>query len=160
MIITQNSLQLTSRQMGKRWQVRILMVLSVYGDTDSGNQLFTFTQHSGSQTALAFNTINTSKQKDVTNNTLTSIGLRDFHIFVSVWDIDTGNRLSIDKIDKDNRFGSEVSISPDGSLFVTNDRVVRLWDTQQKANYLYWEVRKFQDLELKWYFLLMVNALQ
>ena len=102
-------------------------------DTDSGNQLFTFTQHSGSQTALAFNTIKTSKQKDVTNNTLTSIGLRDFHIFVSVWDIDTGNRLSIDKIDKDNRFGSEVSISPDGSLFVTSDRVVRLWDTRAKS---------------------------
>ena len=102
-------------------------------DTDSENQLFSLTQHSESQTALAFNTINQSKMPDATNRTLTSIGLSNSHIFVSVWDIDTGNRLSVDKVDKANRIGSEVAISPDGSLFVTNDNVTRLWDTQTKS---------------------------
>ena len=101
-------------------------------DTDSGNQLFSLTQHLGSQTALAFNAINQSKMRNSTNRTLTSIGLSNSHIFVSVWDIDTGNRLSIDMVDKDNHWNSEVAISPDGSLFVTNDNVVRLWDTQTK----------------------------
>ncbi len=102
-------------------------------DTDSGNQQFTLTQHSGSQTALAFNAIKQFKLRDVTNRTLTSMGLSNSHIFVSVWDIDTGNRLSIDRVDKGNHINSEVAISPDGSLFVTNDNVVRLWDTQTKS---------------------------
>ncbi len=102
-------------------------------DTDSKNQLFSLTQHSESQTALAFNTINQSKMRDATNRTLTSIGLSNSHIFVSIWDIDTGNRLSVDMIDKDNHINSEVAISPDGSLFVTNDNVTRLWDTQTKS---------------------------
>ncbi len=99
-------------------------------DADSGNQLFTFTQHSGSQTALAFRTINKSKMPDATNRTLTSIGLRNSHIFISVWDIDAGNRLSFDRIFNSD---SEVAISPDGSLFVTKDNAVRLWDTQTKS---------------------------
>ena len=102
-------------------------------DADSGNQQFTLTQHAGSQTALAFNAIKQSKLRDVTNRTLTSMGLSNSHIFVSVWDIDTGNRLSIDRVDKGNHINSEVAISPDGSLFVTNDNVVRLWDTQTKS---------------------------
>ncbi len=102
-------------------------------DTDSGNQQFTLTQHSGSQTALAFNTNNISELKDVTKNTLTSIGLSNSHFFVSVWDIDTGNRLSIDMVDKGDHIGYKVAISPDGSLFVTHDNVVRLWDTQSKS---------------------------
>ena len=102
-------------------------------DTDSGNQLFTLTQHSGSQTALAFNTINQSNLGDVTNRTLTSLGASNSHLYVSVWDIDTGNRLSVDSVEKDNHISYEVAISPDGSLFVTNDNVVRLWDTQTKS---------------------------
>ena len=103
-------------------------------DTDSGNQQFTLTQHLGTQTALAFNAINQSKQHVVTNRTLTSIRLRNFYIFVSVWDIDTGDRLSIDMVDKDNHINSEVAISPKGSLFATNDfNVVRLWDTESKG---------------------------
>lgn len=61
------------------------------------------------------------------------MGLSNSHIFVSVWDIDTGNKLSIDRVDKGNHINSEVAISPDGSLFVTNDNVVRLWDTQTKS---------------------------
>ena len=99
-------------------------------DADLGNQLFTFTQHSGSQTALAFRAINKSKMPDATNRTLTSIGLRNSHIFISVWDIDVGNRLSFDRIFNSD---SEVAISPDGSLFVTKDNAVRLWDTQTKS---------------------------
>ena len=101
-------------------------------NTDSGNQQFTLTQHLGTQTALAFNAMNQSKKLDATNRTLTSIGLSDFHIFVSVWDIDTGDRLSIDMVDKDNHINSEVAISPEGSLFATNDNVVRLWDTESR----------------------------
>ena len=102
-------------------------------DTDSGNQQFTLTQHSGSQTALAFNTNNISELKDVTKNTLTSIGLSNSHFFVSVWDADNGNRLSFDMVNKANHIGPEVAISPDGSLFVIQDNVVRLWDTQSKS---------------------------
>ncbi len=102
-------------------------------DTDSGNQLFTFTQHSGSQTALAFNANNQSKLGDTTNRTLTSIGSSNSHFFVSVWDVDTGNRLSIDMFDKGNHINYEVAITPDGGLFVTNDSIVRLWDTQTKS---------------------------
>ncbi|MCG9128184.1 sigma-70 family RNA polymerase sigma factor [Candidatus Poribacteria bacterium] len=100
-------------------------------DTDSGNQQFTLTQHLGTQTALAFNSMNQSKQHVVTNRTLTSIGLNNFYIFVSVWNIDTGDRISIDMVDKDNHKNSEVAISPEGSLFVTNDwNAVRLWDSE------------------------------
>ena len=99
-------------------------------DTDSGNQQFTLTQHLGTQTALAFNAMNQSKKLDVTNRTLTSIGMSNFYILVSVWDIDTGDRISIDMVDKDNHINSEVAISPEGSLFATNDNVVRLWDTE------------------------------
>ena len=102
-------------------------------DTESGNQQFTLTQHSESQTALAFNAINQSTLPDVTNRTLTSIGFSDSHLFVSVWDIDTRNRLSIDIFDKGNHIGPEVAISPNGSLFATKDNVVRLWDTQTKS---------------------------
>ena len=102
-------------------------------DTDSGNQQFTLTQHSGSQTALAFNTINQSNIRDATNRTLTSIGVSDYHFFVSVWDIDTGNRLSVDRVEKGDHIPFEVAISPDGSLFVTNENTVRLWDTQTKS---------------------------
>ena len=100
-------------------------------DTDSEEQQFTLTHHSESQTALAFNTFNQSRLRDGSNRTLTSIGLSNSHFFVSVWDIDTGNRLSIDRIE--NGIIYEVAISPDGSLFVTDDNAIRLWDTQLKS---------------------------
>ena len=58
------------------------------------------------------------------------MGTSNSHYFVSVWDIDTGNRLFIDRIEKGHHMWDGVAISPDGSLFVTNERVVRLWDTQ------------------------------
>ena len=102
-------------------------------DTDSEKQQFTLTQHSGSQTALAFNAINQSNLGDVTNRTLTSLGASNSHLFVSVWDIEIGDRLSVDRVEISNNIGYELAISPDGSLFVTNDYVVRLWDTQTKS---------------------------
>ena len=102
-------------------------------DTDSGNQQFTLTQHSGSQTALAFNAINQSNLGDIKSRTLTSLGASNSHLFVSVWDIDFGNRLSVDRVEKSDHIGYEVAISPDGSLFVTKNNTVRLWDTQTKS---------------------------
>ncbi len=102
-------------------------------DSDSGKQQYAFTRHTESQTALAFNAINQSNVHDASNSTLTSLGASKSHLFVSVWDIDTGNRLSFDRVERSDHFGYEVAISPDGSLFVTTDNVVRLWDTQTKA---------------------------
>ena len=107
-------------------------------DVKSGKEQFILTQHSDSQSALAFNTINLSNAHDATNRTLTSMWGSNSHIFFSVWDIETGNRLSvdrveiIDRIESSNTIGYEFAISPDGSLFVTNDLVVRLWDTHTK----------------------------
>ena len=107
-------------------------------DVKSGKEQFQLTQHSDSQNALAYNTINQSNVHDATNRTLTSLWGSNSHIFVSVWDIETGNRLSvdrveiIDRIESSNTIGYEFAISPDGSLFVTNDLVVRLWDTHTK----------------------------
>ncbi len=107
-------------------------------DVKSGKEQFKLTQHSDSQTALAFNTINQSNVQDATNRTLTSLWGSNSHIFVSVWDIETGNRHSVDRVEvldrlaSGNTIGYEFAISPDGSLFVTNDLVVRLWDTHTK----------------------------
>ena len=97
---------------------------------DTGKQQVTLTQHSESQTALAFNAINPSNVHDSSNRTLTSVGTSNSHYFVSIWDIDTGNRLSFDRIEKGHHMYYGITVSPDGSLFVTNERVVRLWDTQ------------------------------
>ena len=102
-------------------------------DTDSGKQQLTLTQHSDLQTALAFNAINQPNLHDATNRTLTSLGASNSHLFVSVWDIETGSRSSIDKVDKGKHIGYEVAVSPDGSLFVTNEKIVRLWETQTKS---------------------------
>ncbi|MXV78907.1 WD40 repeat domain-containing protein [Candidatus Poribacteria bacterium] len=102
-------------------------------DADSEKQQFTLTQHSESQTALAFNAINQSSVHDPTRRTLTSLSASNSHLFVSIWDVDTGNRLSVDRIEKTNYRDYKVAISPDGSLFVTKDIVVRLWDTQTKS---------------------------
>lgn len=107
-------------------------------DVESEKEQFKLTQHSDSQTAFAFNTINQSNVHDATNRTLTSMWGSKSHLFVSVWDIETGNRLSVDRVEildrreYRNAIGYEFAISPDGNLFVTNDLVVRLWDTHTK----------------------------
>ena len=119
-------------------------------ETDSGNQQFTLINHSGSVSALIFNDINHSELPTVTEKpnhpgsaikTITSISRKNSQVFVSVWDVDTGNELSIDKVENNDEKNSEVAFSPDGSLFVTRDRdtidfnncVVRLWDTESKG---------------------------
>ena len=104
-----------------------------FWDADTGKQQLTLSQHSESQTALAFNTINQSNVHDTSNRTLTSLGASNSHLFVSVWDIETRSRLSIDQIEIPKYIGYEVVISSDGNLFVTKDNTVRLWETRTKS---------------------------
>ena len=112
-------------------------------ETNSGNQQFTLYSHSGSILALVFNelsmgTENTNHPGSVIN-TITSISRRNSQVFLSVWDIDTGKELSVDRIEYNNEKNSEVVFSPDGRIFVTRDlidlynNVVRLWDTESKS---------------------------
>ena len=118
-------------------------------ETDSGDQQFTFTQHSGTLSALAFNDLNAYKPQDPSdkpnhtagvNRTLISLSLRNSQAFVSVWDTDTGSELSTDRVENNSEKTSEAAISPDGSVFATKDinkinfrtQVVRLWDTNTR----------------------------
>ena len=118
-------------------------------ETDSGNQQFTLAQNPGGISALAFNSMNQSNQilHDLSgepnptigaNRTLTSIGSSNSQIFVSVWDIDTGDEISTDMIENGSEETSEAVLSSDASLFVTrniigfDDNTVRLWDTHTK----------------------------
>ena len=116
-------------------------------ETDSGNQQFTLAQNPGGISALAFNGINQSKLHDPSgksnhtkgaNRTLTSIGLSNSQVFVSVWDIDTGDKISTDMIENGSKETSNAALSPDASLLVTENRIgfneytVQLWDTHTK----------------------------
>ena len=112
-------------------------------ETDSGNQPFTLRQHSGQLSALAFNGITPSKlgkpnQPTGTHRTLTSVRLRNAQTFISIWDPETGNELSTDRIENDSEKVSKAVLSSDASLFVTrntigfNENTVRLWDTHTK----------------------------
>ncbi len=116
-------------------------------ETDSGNQQFTLRQHSGQLSALAFNGITSSKPHEPSGKpnestgiyrTLTSLSLRNSQAFVSVWDLETGNELSTDRVENDSEKTSAVVLSSDASLFVTrntigfNEDTVRLWDAHTK----------------------------
>ena len=115
-------------------------------ETDSGDQQFALTQHSGTLSGLVFNDITPYKPQDASDKwnhtaTLTSVSMRNSQAFVSVWDTDTGSELSTDKVENNGGVEtSEATISPDGSVFVTKDRtkinfrsqVVRLWDTNTR----------------------------
>ena len=116
-------------------------------ETDSGNQQFTLAQNPGGISALAFNGINQSKLHDPSgksnhtkgaNRTLTSIGLSNSQVFVSVWDIDTGDKISTDMIENGSKETSKAALSSDASLLVTENRIgfneytVQLWDTHTK----------------------------
>ncbi len=115
--------------------------------TDSGDQQFTLRQHSGQLSALAFNGITPSKPHDPSgkpnestgvHRTLTSLSLRNAQAFVSVWDLETGNELSTDRVENDSEKTSTAVLSSDASLFVTqntigfNEDTVRLWDAHTK----------------------------
>ena len=115
-------------------------------ETDSGDQQFTLAQNPGGISALAFNGINQSKLRDPSgksnhtkgaNRTLTSIGLSNSQVFVSVWDIDTGDKISTDMIENGSEEISKAALSSDASLLVTENRIgneytVQLWDTHTK----------------------------
>ena len=118
-------------------------------ETDSGDQQFTLTQHSGTLSALAFNDLNAYKPQDPSdkpnynagvNGTLISVSLRNSQAFVSVWNTDTGSELSTDRVENGGEKTSEIAISPDRSVLVTKDlnkinfrtQVVRLWDTNTR----------------------------
>ena len=116
-------------------------------ETDSGNQQFTLAQNPGGISALAFNGIHPSKLHDPSgksnhpkgaNRTLTSIGLSNSQVFVSVWDIDTGDQISTNMIENGSQETSKAALSPDASLLVTENRIgfneytVQLWDTHTK----------------------------
>ena len=116
-------------------------------EINSRNQQFALAQNSGSVPALAFNNRNQSKPHDPSkepnhtnsvNRTLTSIGLSNSQVFVSVWDIDTKNEISTDMVENNSEATSEAALSSDAGLFVTrdiigfNENTVRLWDTHTK----------------------------
>ena len=117
-------------------------------ETDSGNQQFTLAQNPGGISALAFNGINLSKLYEPSgksnhpkgaNRTLTSIGLSNSQVFVSVWDIDTGDHISTDMIEnRSEETTSKAALSSDATLLVTENKIgfneytVQLWDTHTK----------------------------
>lgn len=116
-------------------------------ETNSGDQQFTLRQHSGQLSALAFNGITPSKPHDPsgklnhptgTHRTLTSLSLRNSQAFVSVWNLETGNELSTNRVENDSEKTSVAVLSSDARLFVTrntigfNENTVRLWDAHTK----------------------------
>ncbi len=109
-------------------------------DIDSKDKKYTITQHLSTIRSLAFNQNDLSDEHDkpIHNRILTSLNLGDSQVYISGWDVDKGVEISATMVDNNGEKTSEVTLSPDVSLFVTNDystngcKVVRLWDAHAK----------------------------
>ncbi len=90
-------------------------------DLESETEICSHTQHLGEIKTFAFYK---------SDKKLTSISLNLGKMMATVWDTDTGRELSTEIIDDGKAGNSTVILSPDGSLFATEEanESIRLWD--------------------------------